>query len=29
MIRKNPPGDAKQLIIDGCAKHGYPLQNLK
>ncbi len=26
---KNPPGDAKQLIIDGCAKHGYPLQNLK
>jgi hypothetical protein len=26
---KNPPSDAKQLIIDGCAKNGYPLQNLK
>jgi hypothetical protein len=25
---KNPPSDAKKLIIDGCAKHGYPLQNL-
>ena len=25
---KNPPGDAKQLIIDGCAKNGYPLKNL-
>jgi hypothetical protein len=21
--------DAKQLIIDGCAKNGYPLRNLK
>jgi len=26
---KNPPGDAKQLIIDGCAKNGYPLKNFK
>ena len=26
---KNPPSDAKKLIIDGCAKNGYPLQNLK
>jgi len=26
---KNPPSDAKRLIIDGCAKNGYPLQNLK
>jgi hypothetical protein len=26
---KNPPSDAKKLIIDGCANHGYPLQNLK
>ncbi len=25
---KNPPSDAKKLIIDGCAKNGYPLQNL-
>jgi hypothetical protein len=25
---KNPPSDAKKLIIDGCAKHGYPVQNL-
>ena len=25
---KNPPADAKKLIIDGCAKHGYPVQNL-
>ena len=26
---KNAPGDVKKLIIDGCAKNGYPLQNLK
>jgi hypothetical protein len=26
---KNPPSDAKKLIIDGCAKNGYPLQNLR
>ena len=26
---RNPPSDAKKLIIDGCANHGYPLQNLK
>jgi hypothetical protein len=26
---KNPPSDVKKLIIDGCAKNGYPLQNLK
>ena len=26
---KNPPSDTKKLIIDGCAKHGYQLQNLK
>jgi hypothetical protein len=26
---KNPPSDAKKLIIDGCANSGYPLQNLK
>jgi hypothetical protein len=26
---KNPPSDVKRLIIDGCAKNGYPLQNLK
>lgn len=25
---KNPPSDAKKLIIDGCAKNGYSLQNL-
>jgi hypothetical protein len=25
---KNPPSDAKKLIIDGCAKNGYTLQNL-
>jgi hypothetical protein len=25
---KNPPSDVKKLIIDGCAKNGYPLQNL-
>jgi hypothetical protein len=25
---KNPPSDTKQLIIDGCAKNGYPLKNL-
>ena len=23
------PADTRQLIIDGCAKNGYPLQNLK
>jgi len=23
------PADARQLIIDGCAKNGYPLTNLK
>ena len=23
------PDDSRQLIIDGCAKNGYPLQNLK
>jgi hypothetical protein len=23
------PADARQLIIDGCAKNGYPLSNLK
>jgi hypothetical protein len=23
------PPDTRQLIIDGCAKNGYPLQNLK
>jgi hypothetical protein len=23
------PADARKLIIDGCAKNGYPLQNLK
>ena len=22
-------GEAKQVIIDGCAKNGYPLRNLK
>ena len=26
---KNPPSDVKKLIIDGCAKNGYTLQNLK
>jgi hypothetical protein len=26
---KNPPSDAKKLIIDGCARNGYPLHNLK
>jgi hypothetical protein len=26
---KNPPSEAKKLIIDGCAKNGYPLQNLQ
>jgi hypothetical protein len=26
---KNPPSDVKKLIIDGCAKNGYQLQNLK
>jgi hypothetical protein len=26
---KNPPSDVKKLIIDGCAKNGHPLQNLK
>jgi hypothetical protein len=26
---KNSPSDVKRLIIDGCAKNGYPLQNLK
>jgi hypothetical protein len=26
---KNSPSDAKMMIIDGCAKHGYPLQHLK
>ena len=26
---KNPPSDVKKLIIDGCVKNGYPLQNLK
>ena len=25
---KNPPSDAKKLIIDGCAKNGYTLQNV-
>lgn len=23
------PADARKLIIDGCAKNGYPLQNLR
>jgi hypothetical protein len=23
------PADTRKLIIDGCAKNGYPLQNLK
>ncbi len=23
------PADARNLIVDGCAKHGYPLKNLK
>ena len=23
------PAEARRLIIDGCAKNGYPLQNLK
>jgi hypothetical protein len=26
---KNSPSDVKRLIIDGCAKNGHPLQNLK
>lgn len=26
---KNPPSDVKKLIIDGCAKNGYALHNLK
>ena len=26
---KNQPSDVKKLIIDGCAKNGYQLQNLK
>jgi hypothetical protein len=26
---KAAPGDTKKLIIDGCAKNGYPLRNLK
>jgi hypothetical protein len=26
---KDAPSDVKKLIIDGCAKNGYPLQNLK
>jgi hypothetical protein len=25
---KDAPSDVKKLIIDGCAKNGYPLQNL-
>jgi hypothetical protein len=25
---KDASSDAKRLIIDGCAKNGYPLQNL-
>ena len=26
---KNPPSDVKKSIIDGCAKNGYTLHNLK
>jgi hypothetical protein len=26
---KSEPSDVKKLIIDGCAKNGYQLQNLK
>ena len=26
---QNSPSDVKRLIIDGCAKNGYQLQNLK
>ena len=26
---QDAPSDVKKLIIDGCAKNGYPLQNLK
>jgi hypothetical protein len=25
---KDAPSDVKKLIVDGCAKNGYPLQNL-
>jgi hypothetical protein len=25
---KDAPSDVKRLIIDGCAKNGYPVQNL-
>jgi hypothetical protein len=25
---KDAPSDVKKLIIDGCAKNGYPMQNL-
>lgn len=26
---KDVPADARKLLVDGCAEHGHPLQNLK